>query len=432
MIQRAFTNFNKFTPQFIEKVKNNRLFIEKVKLFNENLKRSKNKSRFTPLNLVKLYYFDENKNDIKPWDCFNYSNLIKINWKCIDCNREWCSNPNSFHGCVKCNKDQYNLKTHIAPNVLENMGTDIFLELLKKDGSFETNHNLWEGTKVDFLIKYKDSKEEDKYYGIQMKTCSELRDNSYIFADTQKYNRLILVCVCIKDKKIWLIPGDDVLNKSKISIGKKRSKYDKYFTENNNCINKLKYYINNLTLDYKTFEEYDKPTAPKQQIERDFYYLHKKYFKKYKLQRPKIEHITVDSFTIVNDVKIRFQNKVCGTIRNGALQTNFKKKAGHINKKVTYKPYNYKDFDCLFVHINIEKYKNYIYLIPIPELIKKMKAVEYKNIKGITGLTLNLYSKPNKIKKTRNYWDNINYLFNLENSKDIYKINIIIRKNSKI
>ena len=432
-IEKDFIKFNKFPTEFINKIKNNEEFINKVTQFINKIEEIGQKKRFSPLNLVKLYYFDIDNNIINPEDCSNCLNKEIINWKCIDCNRIWSCIPNNFVGCIDCNKLQFNIKTSITkPNEIEYIGTKIFLNLLNKDGRFEFNKDLWEGTNADLLIRFKNSKNEN-YYGIQIKTCSipvnkKEINKTYRFRDTDKYNGLIIICICIKDETIFIIPGNNLDGIKRISLKKK----SKYFVKNEDCINKLVYYINNLDLHFKEFNFWDIPKSLRQKIERDFYYLHKPYFQKYKLQRPEIEHTEVDSFVIVNNVIITFQNKVCGTIKNQVIEFSFRKKGGYWNKKVTYRPYKFDEFDTLFVHINNEKYKKLIYLLPMPELIKKLKAVKYKNNKGITGLRLNLSGKkPNKIKNKINKWDCNNYLFDLEKENDINRINNLLEKISE-
>ena len=68
----------------------------------------------------------------------------------------------------------------------------------------------------------------------------------------------------------------------------------------------------------------------------------------------------------------------------------------------------------------------------MPELIKKLKSVCYKDTKGVTVIRLNLQTrKPNNIKNKINIWDLNNYLFNLDDNNDIKRINILLEKMAK-
>ena len=136
-----------------------------------------------------------------------------------------------------------------------------FKELCK---NFEI-HKAFDGCRADLIARPIDQK-EDKWIGIQVKSTE--RNNHYEFHLENNYLDLIILCLCEDDKKIWLIPYQDLNGISKIHIGIK-SKYNKYEINKLNINETLSEYYK--TMKKFTYEELDKPLCIYTEREKEFY-----------------------------------------------------------------------------------------------------------------------------------------------------------------
>ena len=124
-------------------------------------------------------------------------------------------------------------------------------------------HKAFDGCKADLILRPLDEK-EDKWIGIQVKTTE--RNNHYEFGLHQTYDDYIILCICEEDKRMWLVPYEDLNGITKIHIGTK-SKYSQYEITNN--LEKIhEYYKNSKKF---TYEELDKPLCIYTEREKEFY-----------------------------------------------------------------------------------------------------------------------------------------------------------------
>lgn len=101
-----------------------------------------------------------------------------------------------------------------------------------------------EGCKSDLIIKPINIK-EDNWLRIQIKTTEKVYNKSYGFNINNIYENHILICHCIDENKYWLIPFNELeLTNKKLNLSvSTKSKYYKYYIENEKIINSLmKYY----------------------------------------------------------------------------------------------------------------------------------------------------------------------------------------------
>ena len=86
----------------------------------------------------------------------------------------------------------------------------------------------FDGCKADIAIK-KNTEINDLWLGIQVKTTNKKTDREqyYFRLNSGKYDNCIILCICDEDKKMWLIPYEEVDGLKTIGIAKK-SKYNKY------------------------------------------------------------------------------------------------------------------------------------------------------------------------------------------------------------
>jgi len=140
-----------------------------------------------------------------------------------------------------------------------------FKELI---GFHYTTIKLFDGCKADIVIR-KNETIEDLWLGIQVKTTIKKteREQYYFRLNNGGYDNCLLLCVCDEDKKIWLIPYQDVKGLKTIGIAKK-SKYNKYEVNKENLIEKLTTLYN---LSNKTeFKILDTPTSKTQKQEQEY------------------------------------------------------------------------------------------------------------------------------------------------------------------
>jgi hypothetical protein len=126
----------------------------------------------------------------------------------------------------------------------------------------------FDGCKADIVIK-KFEETEDLWLGIQVKTTIKKTDREqyYFRLNNSKYENCLILCICDEDKKIWLIPYEEVNGLKTIGIAKK-SKYNKYEVTNNNLIEKLNFYYT--SINKSQFDVLDTPTSKSQQQEQQY------------------------------------------------------------------------------------------------------------------------------------------------------------------
>jgi hypothetical protein len=253
----------------------------------------------------------------------------------------------------------------------------------------------FDGCKADIAIK-KIEETEDLWLGIQVKTTIKKteREQYYFRLNNGKYDNCLILCVCDEDKKMWLIPYEEVNGLKTIGIAKK-SKYNKYEVTIENLIEKLNHYY--MTISKTQFDILDTPTSIFQQQEQQYR----------KIREEKINFIEFKNNTIeglVYDFKIgekKVQEKV-GTImhsNNDSYSFNLVKYKCRINGKCKNQCYDEGDNDLYWLNCKNGKF----YVIPEEELI----------VHGYIGKDgkEKLYVSPTN-KNTE--WCN-KYLFNYEN-----------------
>jgi len=126
----------------------------------------------------------------------------------------------------------------------------------------------FDGCKADILIKNFEET-ADLWLGIQVKTTIKKTDREqyYFRLNNSKYENCLILCICDEDKKIWLIPYEEVNGLKTIGIAKK-SKYNKYEVTNNNLIEKLNIYYT--SINKSQFDVLDTPTSKSQQQEQQY------------------------------------------------------------------------------------------------------------------------------------------------------------------
>lgn len=257
---------------------------------------------------------------------------------------------------------------------------------------------LDECCRADVAIKPKDVT-EDLWIGIQLKsteTSKKVAGTNYSFStDKNDYEGMVLLCVCVRDKKVWNI--DLVLTKDLSGVRIVDKPGTKYFD--------FKVNLTNLHTNIK--DEYDK--LPKKCFADINYPLIKTHqqeqeFKKYRIA--KIDFLTFEKpymNCLVYDFKIngrKVQEKVAGEDYKVSLH----KSAGNKKKQ----PYENGDNDYYWINL---KDKRYFYIIPEKELIDQ-GFLKTDTQPGKTGM----YLQPSPYFKSgqKNQWVH-KYMYDYDN-----------------
>jgi hypothetical protein len=226
---------------------------------------------------------------------------------------------------------------------------------------YYTVEKLFDGCKSDIVVKPK-NEQQDLWLGIQVKTTNKKtqRNQYYFRLNNGKYHNCILLCICEEDKKMWLIPYEEVDGLKTIGIAK-NSKYNKYEINIENLTEKLRIYY-----DISNKFDFDTVNTPINKTQQQ------------ELEYRKIRESTIDfiEFTnnevegLVYDFKIgekNVQEKVGSVVHNNenSFSFNLIKYKCRINGKC--KNQSYEEGDNDFYWLNCKNGK--FYVIPEKELI---------------------------------------------------------------
>lgn len=233
-----------------------------------------------------------------------------------------------------------------------------FIELTKQH--FQVI-KTFDGCNSDIALK-PISNQNNLWLGIQVKTTSSERDKytRHTFRlNCINYDNCLILCICIKDKKMWLIPYEDVNGLSSIGISNK-SKYNKYeITLDNIQETLLKYYEN---MNKFEFDILNTPTSNTQKQEQEYRKLRETKIDFIEFVYPNIEG-TVYDFKIGNK---KIQEKVGFICKNNPNSFGFNlTKSDGRTQKCSYKP---GDNDLYWLNC---KNNSKFHLIPEHILIEK-------------------------------------------------------------
>lgn len=250
---------------------------------------------------------------------------------------------------------------------------------------------LYDGCRADIVIKPKDII-DDLWLGIQVKSTHKKCDRGeYSFRlNGINYDNYLILCICLEDKNMWLIPYEDVKGQTSIKISKK-SKYNHYGVSIDNIHNKLIHFYE--TMFKIQFDILNTPTSNTQKQEQ--------YYRKLREDKLDFLEFTYPDFEgTVYDFKIsdkKIQEKVGFICKNNPNSFGFS--ISKNNGRKFNCSYKLGDNDFYWLHCkNTTKF----YVIPETMLIEK----------GFIGETCkqHLYISPTN----RNTKWTDNYLFNYD------------------
>jgi hypothetical protein len=302
------------------------------------------------------YYINNKQKITYIASCGHENNVSWKNFKSINqgINCPKCVNKNVSNKLKKLYSNGNNLSSLNQELKCINYFKNLIIE-------YYTAEKLFDGCKADIVFKPK-NEEQDLWLGIQVKTTNKKtqRNQYYFRLNNGKYDNCILLCICEEDKKMWLIPYDEVDGLKTIGIAEK-SKYNKYEVSTENLIEKLTiYYDISNKFDFNTLNT---PTNKSQQQELEYR----------KLRETKIDFIEFKNNEIeglVYDFKIgdkKVQEKVGSIVHNNpnSFSFNLTKYKCRIDGKCKHKNYEEGDNDLYWLNCKNGKF----YVIPEKELI---------------------------------------------------------------
>lgn len=241
-----------------------------------------------------------------------------------------------------------------------------------------------EGCAADLAIRNMDINEN--YMAIQVKSTTQLCHGMYSFKGIKStYQNMLIICVCISENKVWIIPYNDLKVKSDINISLK-SKYNKYLVENNEV---MYTYINKYTSEYQnnTLEILLQPITNLQQREQDYIKKREEYVNCIQYNYPEVQNTPTDF--MVNGKKV--QEKVCTTHKrdnkynlfNVWFSSNNGKKD---NKTRKFRTYCLGENDYYWLHSDID---DRFWIIPESILYEKEFISNKNEIKNRKCMNLN-------------------------------------------
>jgi len=226
----------------------------------------------------------------------------------------------------------------------------------------------------------------------------------YWFTIQHKYDMPIL-CVCIKDKRLWFFP-ENVLDKMSLQIGFTRSKYSAYEVVSDRIQEHVRH-VYDASAKY-SIDVLNTPVSRSQQQEQMYRKRREKYFSNTQFQYPEQNGLPYDF--IVNGK--RFQEKVlCKHPRLCGYICTFGKR----KNRNTIIQYCKNDADYYWFHIPNE---NTYYIIPENVLIEQgfvNDSFDFKTARSITFYPMTTNGNNNK-----GWQDNYKYRYD-ENTENVLR-----------
>jgi hypothetical protein len=243
---------------------------------------------------------------------------------------------------TKINREK--LKKNKNTNEIEYEGIKIIEEYLSPH--YEVIRTK-EGCLADIAIRKKET-QYDSWIPIQVKVTQHNSHGMYSFNVNNTYKDMLLMCICISEKKIWILPYNNISLKVKLNISVK-SKYSKYLIDNQMIHTVIDNYESEIT--HNNIDTILLPVNPAQQREQQYVRKREKYVPFLKYEYPNIQNTCVD--VIVNGKKI--QEKVLGIIEyKNSLYCGLAANSTKLEGKRQFRSYRLGENDYYWIHSNID------------------------------------------------------------------------------
>jgi len=248
--------------------------------------------------------------------------------------------------CKACVKQKHKdiLKQSTNTHVIEYEGIKIIEEYLSL---FYEVVRTKEGCLADMAIRKK-GEQEDKWIPIQVKTTMSLSHGMYSFTVHNTYKDMLMICICISEKKLWVVPYNHIAVKRKLNISV-TSKYSIYLVDNST----INMFIDKYTSDIvcKNIDALMLPVNPTQQKEQQYVQKREQHLPFLCYQYPNVQNTCVD--VIVNNKKV--QEKVLGYCeRKKSFQCAFSANNGKFEGKRQFRVYQLGENDYYWLHSSID------------------------------------------------------------------------------
>lgn len=204
-----------------------------------------------------------------------------------------------------------------------------------------------EGCLADIAIRKKGT-QDDSWIPMQVKVTQKNSHGMYSFAVNNTYKDMLMICICISEQKIWIIPFNDITLKAKLNISVK-SKYSKYLIDNQMIHTVIDKYESKII--HNNIDTILLPVNPTQQREQQYVKKRETHLPFLAYEYPHIQNTCVD--VIVNGKKI--QEKVLGINEyNKGFYCGLAANSSKLDGKRQYRSYQLGENDYYWLHSNID------------------------------------------------------------------------------
>ena len=337
---------------------------------------------------------------LMPEEEFNKSKVHCKSWFKIrsSCGHERIAHLDSFisFGCGVLCKECMSKRTY-EPVDCSNVEYQGFCAIREAIQSEWDVFKMVEGTKADFAIKPK-TVNEDEWVAVQLKVTRKpvTKWDNYCFCNVDKnYNGMVVLCICLQDKRTWAFEGSQVLNVKRLQIGNKTSKYSPNEVVFTDVSNSLKAFYD--TLPKHHVHSLNVPIGEAQQREQMYRKKREEALPFIDFVYPEEEALKYD-FTVGN---LKIQEKVA------SQHTKRGKKINSYCVNLTNRNRYYKEGDNDLYWINIPDNQMF-YLFPEAVLVKHNYVKNSTN--EVRTRLLNLHPKTARAEFLNDPWAN-DYIF---------------------
>jgi hypothetical protein len=237
-----------------------------------------------------------------------------------------------------------------------------------------------EGCTADLAIRCH-TDEKDEWIPIQVKATTNVSHGMYSFRKVKDtYKNMLLLCVCIQEQKVWLIPYNNLTIKSNLNISRV-SKYNQYMVDLSSIHDRIESYRNQIHC--TTLDILCTPLTDTQQKEQRYSTKRERMFPFLTYEYPIIQNSAVD--VIINGKKV--QEKVLGfNHKKSTLVGYIGCNNGSKDKKRKFRSYFLGENDYYWLHSSIDER---FWIIPENVLYEKGLITANDSVQNIKHLYIN-------------------------------------------